>query len=200
MARRRTSNPKGGSGMLLMLGGAAVAVYGYSQGWFDSIFGGGTPVYAPIAPPPAPTGNPIANAATQIVNAPSTPPPLGTVVNNANDIDAQLKAKMAYIIPDSSNLAALAAPLVSAGYINMTYVITTDAVTGAPVTATLYVRPDVATPVQSVIDNRVARGGDAASPYDSLDQINTVMSTNGLTGVRSRNNLGYTNGWGGYRM
>lgn len=197
--RTRKSNPQG-SGMLLMLGGAAVAVYGYTQGWFDGLFGGPAVTYAAIPPPPAPSGNPIADPATQIVNTPSAPPPLGTIVTNANDVDAQLKAKYAYIIPDPSNVNALGGPIASTGYINMTYVLAHDAVTGAPVTATVYVRPDVSAPVQASIDARVARGADPLTSYDTIDQINSVMSTNGLTGIRGRNNLGYTNGWGGYRM
>lgn len=193
MAKRKSkSNPEAG-GMLLLAGVAAAAYYAYSQGWF----GGGTAVATLPSTPQPTTGtiNPVINPATQIVNTPSTPPPLGTVVNNANDIAAQLAAKYPYIIPDPSNVNALGGPIAQAGYTNVTYIIDRDAVTGTPITATIYLRPDVATAVNAGVQNRMDRSGGTADPNDTLLQIQQAMSASSLSGLRGR-----STGWGGYRM
>lgn len=85
-------------GMMLLLGAAAVGVYGYMQGWFDTL------IPAAVLPKSNPTGttNPITNPKTQIVNAPSTPPAVGVVVNSGNDVAAQAAAKVPYILPSNA--------------------------------------------------------------------------------------------------
>lgn len=193
MAKRRSKqNPEMG-GILLLAGAATAAYLAYANGWF-----GNSTIVATAPTNPQPTNgtvNPVTNPATQIVNAPSAPPPLGTVVNNANDIAAQIAAKFAYIIPDPSNVNALGGPIAQAGYSNLSYVLDTDAISGTPVMATIYLRPDVATAVNASIQNRVDRSGGTATPNDTLTQIQQVMSNSGLTGLRGR-----STGWGGYRM
>ena len=99
MARSR-SNPEH-SGTLLLLGAAAVGAYGWYAGWFTSLMPVTT--VAPAAPAqPSGTTNPVLNPNTQIVNAPSTAPPLGTIVTNANDQAAQVAANYTYIVPSAA--------------------------------------------------------------------------------------------------
>jgi hypothetical protein len=176
MARRK-SNPDHNSTMLLVVGGAAaVAFYGYTQGWFNT-----TAVTASAPAPtqnPAMPNNPITSATTQVVNTPVPAPPLGTPVNDANSLAAQLKANYAYIIPGpsiASNIAALAP-----NYVPIT---TTD-------NGLLLLRPDVASIVTSQINNRLVRAGGAtltslqAATGETLAMIQQAMSSANLSGLR----------------
>lgn len=187
---RQKENPKGGS-MLLLLGAAGVALYGYFNGWFSSLT---TAVMASPAPTPTTgTVNPVTNPATQIVNAPSTPPPIGTVVTNANDLAAQAAASYMYILPAQSigNLLSL----VPNGY---TPIVTADY-------GTVYLRNDVFGVVSTDLQNRIARAvnaGAAATSIQqstqlSLDQIKVDAQTAGLSGLSGL--MGYRRGPRGLR-
>lgn len=187
MARTK-ENPETGM-MLGLLAAAGVAIYGYYQGWF----GGTTVVAAPVPSPSIGTSNPITNPATQIVNTPSTPPPLGTVVTTGNDVAAQLAAKYPFIIPDPSNVNGLGGALATAGYINLSYNISADGSSANPILQTIYLRPDIAAAINSDLSGRTSRAG--SQQYDTLSQIKQVMSNANLSGLN-----GFSSGWGGYRM
>ena len=177
MARRK-SNPDHGSTMLLVVGGAAaVAYYGYTQGWFNTA-GAFTTNLSPTGTNSAMPTNPITAATTQVVNTPVPAPPLGTPVNDANSLAAQLKANYAYIIPGAaiaSNIATLAP--------NYAPILTSD-------NGLLLLRPDVASVVTSQINNRLVRAGGAtltslqAATGETLAMIQQAMSSANLSGLR----------------
>lgn len=179
------------TGMIVMLGAVAVAAYGYMAGWFTTATAATT-----VLPPSTPTTgtsatNPI-NAGTQLVNTPSTPPPLGTVVSDANGIAAQAAAGYAYILPAQSLTNIMS--LTPNGYSNIN---TTDY-------GSVFVRNNVFSAVNADLQNRMQRainsGASATSVQNSsnltLAQIVTSMSTNGLTGLYGMAGLGYYNPYG----
>jgi hypothetical protein len=185
--RKAQQNPHSAMPILLLAGAGIAAYLAYSNGWFSS------PTLAVAAPNPTPAGattNPVTNPATQIVNAPSAPPPLGTVVGNANDIAAQAAAGLAYILPAQSlqNLSSLTPN----GY--------------SPITTSdfglVFLRNNVYQVATTDLNNRIQRAIDQGAAETSvqnatklsLTNIQQDMSSNGITG------LGFTNGWGGYRM
>lgn len=187
------------TGLIVMLGAAAVAIYGYTQGWFTSLTT--VPVTTP-ATGATQTSNPITNPATQIVNAPSSSvPPLGTIVNNGNDIAAQAAAHLAYINPSAA--AVSQAP---SGY---TMVHVSD-MSAAP-SGVIYLRNDIAqkdlATANAVINaaNQVAQVMAATSgqPYvaqgllslsdGSFKLANLQSGVSGLAGLGYYNPYGYRN-------
>ena len=89
-----------GSDTIMLLGAAAVAYYGYTQGWFSGILGklgGGAPAPATPAAAPAPA------------------PTLGSKVGTVAQIAAQAAANDAYILPDWTMLPSASTPAPS-GY------------------------------------------------------------------------------------
>jgi len=160
---------KGSSNTILLLGAAGVAVYGYMQGWFDSIlssFGGGVaPVLAANKPAAAPAVTPV--------------PPLGTTVTNAADALRQVAANDAFVIPDAATFVSFQGAL-PGGYNTVT---TTDK-------GQILLRPDVYAAVSNVLSNRVKRAASAGASATSIQnagqttlaEIQTMMSTQGLSG------------------
>src|SRR5579883_1849600 len=184
MARRK-SNPEH-AGSILLLAGVAVAGYlAYVNGWLSNLL----PAAAPTPTPTPTTGttNPVTNPNTQIVNAPSAPPPLGTVVTTANDISAQALAGYAYILPGPG----INTSVPPSGYTAFT---TTDY-------GTIYLRNNVYQVASTDMNNRIQRAinaGAAASSVQNagnmtLAQIQQDMSNNGLTGMGMTK---HTDGWG----
>lgn len=171
-------NPSGG-GMesILLLGGAGVMLYLAYQnnlGGIQSLlhFGASTPTPAPSIG----TNNPITNPNTTVVNTPTPPPPLGTVVTNGNDVTAQATAGYAYILP----AAGLNTSTPPNGYSVM------NTIDYGPV----FLRNNVYGAASTVINARVQRAIDQGAAEtsiqnagrESLQDIQTVMSSNGLTG------------------
>jgi len=166
---------------LLLVGGLGVAAYlAYINNWFGSV---STPTTATAASPSIGTSNPVTNPNTQIVNAPSAPPPLGTVVTNGNDVSAQATAGYAYILPAAG--INTSSPPTGYSVIN-----TTDH-------GPIYLRNNVYNEVSRVINNRVQRAiaqGAAQTSIqnagnESLQDVQTAMSSAGLTG------FSYSGGW-----
>lgn len=186
---RTKQNPE--TGMLLLLGGGAVVAYGIYAGWFNSLFGTTpTVVVTPQAPAATSTGNPISSGAA-VVNTPTTPPPLGTVVQTAADTSAQITANYPYIIPSPTMINTLGALAAQAGYSAFS---TSDM-------GTVYVRKDIAAAVNTDINNRVQRATQAGAASTSIanasnetfGQIQQLMTTQGLSG------LGFARRAWGYR-
>lgn len=196
MAQRR-QNPSGGAlGPIILLGGAGIALYlAYQNNWggIDTMFNFGTPTPAPAPASGTGTNNPITNPNTTLINAPVAPPPLGTVATSGNQVTAQATAGYAYILP-GPGIDTSTAPN---GYSTLT---TTDY---GPV----FLRNNVYSAVDTVIQNRIQRAisqGAAATSVqaagnETLQNIQTVMSTNGLAGLGyySRNIMPMTlrGGW-----
>lgn len=163
---------KGSSNTILLLGAAGVAVYGYMQGWFDSIlssFGvsaAAAPVIAANKPAAAPVVTPV--------------PPLNTTVTNAADALRQVAANDAYVLPDAATFVSFQGAL-PGGYNTVT---TTDK-------GQILLRPDVYAAVSGVLSNRVKRAADAGASATSIQnagqttlaEIQTMMSTQGLSGL-----------------
>lgn len=183
MARRRQKQNPNNGGMIAMLAVVGIGVYGWMNGWFTT-----QTVVATPTPAPTPTNNPIMNPATQIVNAPSTPPPLGTVVGNANDIAAQAAAGLAYILPVQTigNLTSLTpngySPITTSDY------------------GTIFLRNNVYSVANTDLQNRINRaqasGASATSVQAStqlaLNQIQQDMANNGIAGLGySRTGIGW---------
>lgn len=186
---RRKSNPEHGS-TLLVIGGVAVVGYLlYSNGFFNS--------FGTTAAAPATTGNGVfptnpITAGTTIVNAPPVTPPLGTAVNTPQDLASQIKANYPYIIP-GAGVGSGGAVTLAPGY---SLINTTDS---GPV----LLRGDVASAVQTTINNRLTRAGGASIPSlqqatdESLAQVLQVMSTQGLSGLGNFAFAGLSGGaWG----
>ena len=176
MARRRQSNPSGNTGLLLAAGAAGVAYYLYTKGYFSTT----TLAVTPAGTAATKTGNPISSGAA-VVNTPVSAPALGTVITTGNQLAAAISAKQAYIIPDPAQLSAFGATLASAGYVNYTINIAADASDANPVLQTIYLRPDVATPEQTLNATRAARKGSVV--YDRMTDIQSTMAANGLSGL-----------------
>jgi hypothetical protein len=156
------------SGTILLLGGAAaLAYFGYTNGWFSSLF----PATAAAPPPPPPPSGPP---------PPAPIPALGTTVTNANDALAQVAANDAFILPDAATFTTLQSALPS-GY---QVIQTTDH-------GGVLLRPDVYAAVQKLITNRVTRatsqGASTASIQAAgnitLGEIQSTMTSAGLTGL-----------------
>lgn len=148
---------KDSTGIILALGGAGLAYYGYTQGWFASL-GFGTPAQVSAAgaafvggagaTPAMAAAQQQAAAQAALLNqlasqgkptstgAPvsSSVPALGTVVNTASDIAAQAGANLLYIVP-----GATMAGQAPAGYVLMAVTDRTAAPSGF-----VYLRADVA--------------------------------------------------------
>lgn len=159
---------KGSSNTILLLGAAGVAVYGYTQGWFNTILAsfGGAAAAPAIAAKPAAAVTPV--------------PPLGTTVTNAADALRQVAANDAYVLPDAATFVSFQGAL-PGGYNTVT---TTDK-------GQILLRPDVYAAVSGVLSNRVKRAADAGASATSIQnagqttlaEIQTMMSTQGLSGL-----------------
>lgn len=168
---------KESSGTFILLGVAAVGVYGYLNGWFSGLLG--TTTTAAAAAVPTPTSTTAAAPAASV-------PALGSVVHTAADLAAQVAARDPYIFPDSSLIGQAPAG----------YVLAKDATVSetGTVDGSFYLRADVAQAVLGVINliNAAASGGTGATqqtlatlylaPVSNLAQIKTIMSSSGLSG------------------
>lgn len=170
---RYEENPKAGG--FIFLGLAAIAGYwAYTKGWFS------TPVAVTTSTQPASTSttNPVNNGAA-IVNAPTAPPPLGTVVSTAADLAAQVAAAYPYILP-AQTIPSLRS-LTPNGY---SAIITGDY-------GTIFLRNDVYAVSAASLENRIKRAIDAgadatsvqASTLLNLAEIQNQMSINSLSGL-----------------
>lgn len=165
-----------------MVGIAAVAVYGYLEGWFSSLIpvASATPVPTGTGTAQNPTGtsNPI-NAGTQIVNAPtpSYTPPAVYSYNPAGAAAASLPATAApYIV-------ATAGQVVPAGYSTVN---TVDS-------GTVFLRDDL-------YAKAFAANIQVASPLANIT-LAGMKSAAGVSGLgMAPNGLGYTSSWSGYSM
>lgn len=161
---------KDSSGTIILLGAAAVGVYGYLNGWFTGLFG--TTAAAVAAPVPTPVVVPTATAPTPV-------PPLGTTVTNVSDALRQVAANDAYILPDAATFATLQTAL-PGGY---NWIMTTDK-------GGILLRPDVYAAVQTSISGLLARATAAGAATSSLQaagqvslaQIQSIMASGGLSG------------------
>lgn len=161
------------TGTIVLLGGVGVAIYGYMNNWFASM---GFP-YASAVPVATPATVSKAAAAPPVS---SGPPPLGTTVTTANDALTQVAANDPYIIPDAPTAAVLQAATPS-GY---SWITTTDR-------GPILLRSDVYGAVQTNLTNTINRAIAAGAALTSvqaagqttLPQIQTAMSTNGLSGL-----------------
>lgn len=167
------------TGTILLLGGAAVAIYGYFQGWFSGLTTKTAP--SPAPPPtttaPGTTGGPA-----------NTVPPMGTVVVSVPQALAQVAAKDAYVMPNMDVYVALQTQIPA----NSGYNFYVDS-NGVP----LLLRDDVYNALQ-------ASPAGAAGTV-SLADIKKVMVTQGLSGC-TRYGLGdyqrylTTRGYPAYRV
>lgn len=180
---------KDSGGTILLLGGLGVAVWGYFQGWFASFgFAPGAVGFdntaagraAAAAAGPGSTSSAVSGGGT----AAAGPPALGTHNVNAAQALQQVAANDAFILPDPATFAQLqAAPPSNYGFIQ-----TTDA-------GGVFLRPDVYSAVQTLIQARVAKAsqaGAAASSLQaagqvSLSDIQQMMTNQGLTGLGDYN-------------
>ena len=169
----------------LLLGAAAVAFYGYTQGWFSSLFG------TTAAAATSTAAQQAAAAAAAAAKGPVVPP-VGTVLTNAADLAAQVAAKDPYILPGPALIGQ--AP---AGYsLAMDSMVGEVGGTGSA-QGGFYVRNDVASALVALMNalqtaTNVATGGVSAPvtletlyqyPIQNLAQLKTVMSSAGLTGL-----------------
>lgn len=185
---------KDSTGILLLLGGAGVAYWGYTQGWFASF--GLTPAGTAAAPATNPTPNATitaaqaaavlaaAQAAAAAASASAPPPALGTTVTSATDVLKQIGAQDPFVIPDAATAAAIGAPPSNYGAVT-----TTDK-------GVVFLRPDVYSAVQNLISGRLAKiaaANAAGTPVAAtsiqnatnvtLADIQSTMSLQGLSGL-----------------
>lgn len=157
MARTRRNKGGDSSGTIMLLGAAAVAFYGYTQGWFAGLFGTAAPVAAAA---PTSTGPVV--------------PKLGTVVTNAADLQAQVAANDPYILPSAAIQGS--AP---AGYTTATNAKASE--TGAP-NGQFYLRNDVASALLPVIGQGATLGTLYQFPVANLADVMAIMTSKGLSG------------------
>jgi len=196
--RRKKQNPSSGATTALVLGGLGLAAYlAYANGWFTTTGIVAAPATGGTPTPTTGTTNPVTNPNTQIVNAPSAPPPLGTIVTNANDIAAQVTAKLPYIVPDPTVISS--AP---AGYV---MVAATDKA-AAPAGA-FYLRGDIAAKMLSIDQIAAAAAanatGDSGTQTLTLNDLGSnqwaaqnpaqVLQVTGMKGLRGLG--GFRGGW-----
>lgn len=175
---------KDSTGTFLLIGAAGLAYYGYTQGWFSSLFGTSTAGSTTLTAAQLAAIQAAAGSLNPPPTASATPPPevpaLGTTVTNANQALQQVAANDAYILPDAGTFATLQTAL-PAGY-NVAQ--TTDK-------GGILLRSDVYNALQTLIGNRVSKASAAGASLNSLqnasnvtlNDIQTMMSTQGLSGL-----------------
>lgn len=181
---------KGSSNTILLLGAAGVAFYGYTQGWFNSILssfgpiinvgGGGSSGTNPQLT--AAQAAAIQAAAAKQGSAPIPPvatvPPLGTIVKNAGEVQAQAAAKDPYILPDAGTFTPYAmSPL--PGYVAFGLKAGNDY-------SNVLLRQDV----YDLANSTVSASGNPLS----LTDLQALMKTKGLSGLGDYRRHLYTRG------
>jgi len=210
MARRRTrkKNPESGATSLLMIGGIAVVGYlAYVNGWLSSLFG---TTAATTTTATTGTTAPVTGSVSPTAAAVVGTPPLGTVVHNNTDLQAQVAAQLPYIMPDNSTI----------GSSPVGYTLATDATPSETGTTggQFYLRNDVAQAAVNGLNsllNLASVGSQGTIPYvalspatlytapfQNLAQLHSVMASAGLKGlgfVHARSNYPFNpivpSGW-----
>lgn len=153
------------STILLVGGAAAVAYFGYTQGWFSNLIGSAAPMAA--APPPVvPTPAPGQTTPGTVGTTPPAPtaPPLDTTIVSLPQALAQIAAKDLYIKPNLDLYVLLQTAVPP----NSGYNFYVDP-NGLP----LLLRNDVMTAVQA----------SPAGATLTLDDIKKLITTAGLSGL-----------------
>jgi hypothetical protein len=174
---------------ILLLGAAAVAVYGYTQGWFSKLFGttttSTTQTAAQIAAAQAATAQAAAAAAASAAQNSPILPPLGTILNNAPQIALQVAAKDKYILPGPALYSAASPP---AGYTAAIDALASEVGGGS---GGFYLRNDIAAAVLATVNGLLqAQGLPGLTlgtltqfPIESLSTVNQIATSAGLSGL-----------------
>lgn len=183
MARRRKKNPSGETGTLLLLGGVGVLGYlAYTQGWLSSLFGSTATTTTGTTPLTPGTSGGTSTAATNISGTPA----LGTPITSNSQVAMQVMANYPYIIPVTSSSAQKPGG----------YTLAADTNAAEAPTGQVWVRNDIAVALLAWMNKNYANApatiGTLFTLPVTLAQIQSVMQTNGLSGmgfVRAQSNF-----------